>query len=292
MNEYVLMTDMTCDLGAEWLDKYGIRTIPMTFSLGEKDYVHYPDQRELTLKEFYERLQAGESVKTTQINPEVYMNHFTEALGQGKDVLYLCFTSGMSGTLNTAKMAASQVLEDYPERRIVVVDSLCASIGLGLLVLLAGRRYAEGCSLEELHAYTEEWKVRCCHWFTVEDLFHLKKGGRLSSVEAIFGTALKIKPILSVDPEGKLVVVAKERGTKKAYSYLAARLENDGAESVEGTVIIGHANAPENAEFLANIVRERGLAGEVIISEIGPIIGAHVGAGMCALAFVGENYKF
>ncbi len=292
MMDYVLMTDMTCDLNAEELSKYQIAYIPMNFLLNGKEYTHYADQRELSLSDFYMTLKTGVEVKTTQINPVVYQEIFEEHLKAGRDIIYICFTSGMSGTYNTASMIADQLAEEYPERKITVIDSLGASIGLGLLVLLAGKQYVAGLNYDGMIAYIEEMKTRCCHWFTVDDLHQLRRGGRLSSLEAVVGTALKIKPILSVDAEGKLVVVAKERGTKKALGYLLDRLEADGVENEEGVAVVAHANAPELAEYLAGEVRKSPKIHEVVITEIGPIIGSHVGSGMCAMTFVGDNYKF
>lgn len=290
--DYVLITDMTCDLNSELLEKYQITCIPMKFMLDGQEYTHYPDQREMSLSEFYKRLGDGASISTTQINPITYQEYLETPLKEGKDVVYICFTSGLSGTYNGANLIAAQLREEYPERRITVIDSLCASIGQGLLVILAGKKYVQGCAYEEMVEYLETTKTRCCHWFTVEDLHHLKRGGRLSSVEAVLGTALKIKPVLSVDREGKLLVVAKERGTKKAMNYLVNRLETDGFETEQGVVVIGHAGAPAYAEALSALVKDNPKVREVVITEIGPIIGAHVGAGMCALVFEGENYRF
>ena len=183
-------------------------------------------------------------------------------------------------------------MEEYPERRVVCVDSLCASIGEGLLVYLAGRLKAEGKSFEEVTDWVQENHTKICHWFTVDDLIHLKRGGRLNSLEAVVGTALKIKPVLSVDREGKLTVVAKVRGAKKGMEYLKERLINDGLNTKDQTVLIGHADAPETAQQLKDQLLSEGLVKEAIITNVGPIIGTHVGSGMFALTFLGENYKF
>ncbi|MDO4316717.1 MAG: DegV family protein [Lachnospiraceae bacterium] len=292
MAPYTLMTDMTCDLSAQILDELHVRAIPMAFQLGENEYHHYPDEREIRLEEFYTRLKAGEDAVTSQINPATYIEYFEAELKEGRDILYLCFSSGLSGTINTAVLIGKQMEEEYPGRRVVIIDTLCASVGEGLLVYLTGKQYREGRSLDELAAYVETMKTQVCHWFTVEDLHHLRRGGRLSSVEAIVGSALKIKPILSVDAKGKLVVVAKERGTKKALGYLLNRFAAEGEAPAEATVIVGHTNAPESAEYVAEALRSQYPGIDIRIEKIGPIIGAHVGAGMCALVYVGKNYNF
>lgn len=292
MNDYCLVSDVTLDLPQHVIEEIDVRVIPMDFHLGDTAYTHYPDERELSCEEFYKRLKAGEDSVTSQINPVTYENFFEPILASGKDILYIAFSSGLSGTYNTGRMMAEQILEKYPDRKLVVIDSLCASIGEGLLVYLAAMQKIAGKSFDELVAYVEEYKTKCCHWFLVEDLLHLKRGGRLSSLEAMVGTALKICPILSVDQNGKLLVAAKIRGVKKAIEYLVKRLEEDGIHTKEQTVIIGHAGCREYAEMVATLLKERELVKDYVIANIGPVIGTHTGAGMCALTFVGENYKF
>ncbi len=289
MGSYSLLTDMTCDLDAATLELLHVKAIPMAFQLGGSEYNHYPDEREITLEDFYTRLKAGEDAKTSQIAPGVYQEYFEAELKEGKDILYLCFTSGLSGTINTAYLIANQLMDEYPERKIRIVDTLCASVGEGLLVYLVSEKYLAGAQMEELAAWAEDIKKRIRHWFTVEDLYHLKRGGRVSAMEALVGSALKIKPILSVDKEGKLIVVAKERGTKKALAYLMEQLLLNGDNPNESLAVIGHANAPELADAVADMVKSNFPGMKIVISKIGPIIGSHVGAGMCALVFVGKE---
>jgi DegV family protein with EDD domain len=292
MRDFCIVSDVTLDLTQEVIDEIDVRVIPMDFHLGDTPYTHYPDERELSCEEFYKRLKVGENSVTSQINPVTYENFFEPILSSGTDILYIAFSSGLSGTYNTGRLIAGQLQEKYPERRIVVIDSLCASVGEGLLVYLAAMQKKAGKTMEEIVEYVEEYKIKCCHWFLVEDLHHLKRGGRLSSLEAVVGTALRICPILSVDCEGKLLVAAKVRGNKKAIDYLVNRLVEDGIDTVNQTVMIGHAGCREYAEGIASQLMERSLVKEVIISNIGPVIGTHTGAGMCALVFIGENYKF
>lgn len=292
MSDFCIVSDVTLDLTQEVIDEIGVRIIPMDFHLGDTPYTHYPDERELSCEEFYRRLKGGENSVTSQINPVTYENFFEPILANGTDIIYIAFSSGLSGTYNTGRMMASQILEKYPERRIVVIDSLCASIGEGLLVYLAAMQKKAGKSMDEVVDFVEEYKTKCCHWFLVEDLHHLKRGGRLSSLEAVVGTALRICPILSVDQEGKLLVAAKVRGNKKAIDYLINRLIEDGIDTTNQTVIIGHAGCRDYAEAIAKQLTEKNLVKDYIITNIGPVIGSHTGAGMCALVFVGENYKF
>ncbi|MDD5901343.1 MAG: DegV family protein [Lachnospiraceae bacterium] len=291
-NSYVILSGATFDLPQSVIEEYGLEVIPMNVRLGEQDYLYHPDEKELSCKEFYSRLRAGEESVTSQITPVVFKEVFSRFLKEGKDILYIAFSSGLSGTYNSARLMADELMEKYPERRIVCIDSLCASVGEGLLVYLAGKLRMEGKSFDEVVEWVTENRARICHWFTVDDLIHLKRGGRLSGFEAAVGTALKIKPVLSVDPEGKLTVVAKVRGVKKGMDYLRERLLNDGINTREQTVIVGHADSPEVAEQLKEQLLSENLVKEVIISNVGPIIGTHVGSGMFALVFLGENYKF
>lgn len=293
MNEsYAIVSGATGDMPQSIIEELGLHVIPMTVRVGEQDYLYHPDEKELSCKEFYTKLSAGEDAVTSQITPIVFREVFEKYCKEGKDVLYIAFSSGLSGTVNSARLVAQELLEEYPERRIECIDSLCASIGEGFLVYLAGKLRKEGKSFEEVTEFVTENCTKVCHWFSVDDLIHLKRGGRLNSLEAVVGTALKIKPVLSIDREGKLTVVSKVRGTKKGMDYLRDRLVSDGIDTANQTVMIGHADAPEIAEQLKEQLLSEGLVKDVIISNVGPIIGTHVGSGMFALVFLGENYKF
>lgn len=293
MNEsYAIVSGATGDMPQSIIEELGLHVIPMTVRVGEQDYLYHPDEKELSCKEFYTKLSAGEDAVTSQITPIVFREVFEKYCKEGKDVLYIAFSSGLSGTVNSARLVAQELLEEYPERRIECIDSLCASIGEGFLVYLAGKLRKEGKSFEEVTEFVTKNCTKVCHWFSVDDLIHLKRGGRLNSLEAVVGTALKIKPVLSIDREGKLTVVSKVRGTKKGMDYLRDRLVSDGIDTANQTVMIGHADAPEIAEQLKEQLLTEGLVRDVIISNVGPIIGTHVGSGMFALTFLGENYKF
>lgn len=291
-DNYVIVSGATGDMPQSIIEEYGIHVIPMTVRVGEQDYLYHPDEKELTCKDFYAKLSSGAESVTTQITPIVFKDVFEKYCKEGKDVLYIAFSSGLSGTVNSARLVAQELSEEYPERKVVCIDSLCASIGEGYLVYLAGKLRKEGKSFDEVVEFVAENCTKVCHWFTVDDLIHLKRGGRLNSLEAVVGTALKIKPVLSVDREGKLTVVSKVRGTKKGMDYLKERLVSDGIDAVNQTVMIGHADAQDIAEQLKEQLLSEGLVKDVIISNVGPIIGTHVGSGMFALTFLGENYKF
>ena len=289
MGEYVLFSDSTLDLTAEVCEKYDIRVIPMSVTVDGKSYKYNLDEKEISCKEFYTKLKAGASCSTSQINYKDFKDSFEPVLKEGKDILYICFTSGMSSTFGTCNIVINDLKEKYPDRRIIAIDSLSASIGEGVLVFNAAVKKSNGTDLDTLAKWVEENRTRACHWFVVEDLEQLKKGGRISAAAATFGKALGIRPLISVDMQGKLTAVAKIRGQQKVYSEIVSRLVSDGVDAREQTVIIGHANCPERAEELCSIIKEKKLVNKVIISNIGPVIGSHVGSGMLALAFMGTR---
>ena len=286
MSDYVLLSDATSDLPASVIEELGIQIVPMEFIMDDKTYHFEPTEKEITCAQFYQFLREGKLSSTTQINPSIYEEIFGDILARGKDIFYLAFTSGLSGTYQSAQIAKEMLLEEYPERKIVVVDSLCASIGEGILLYHTAKQKNSGLSIEELEVWVNEHRQEVANWFTVEDLFHLNRGGRLSAVEAVVGSALKIKPVISVDEKGKLVVMAKVRGMRKGLEYLISRLEEEAKDLPKQTVIIGHGDSIEVAKQLETMLREKDLVEDVIINHIGPIIGTHVGPGMIALVFM------
>ena len=284
---YILMTDSNCDLPDSLAKELNLTVIPMEFIMEDKCYKHYLDAREMSLNDFYTKLKSGVMSKTTQINYTSYTEYFEEYLKQGKDILFVCFTSGMSGSYNTSLMAIEDLKKKYPERKIIAVDSRCASVGLGYLMYYVGKKYNEGMEIEELAAYAEEMKHKIGHWFVVDDLEQLKRGGRISAVTATFGKALQIKPLISVDEEGKLVTVGKIRGASKVYDALIAKMERDGEDYKNQTVFIGHADSIDKAQELQKRVAP--MVKDTVICDIGPVIGTHVGSGMVALLFIGKR---
>lgn len=285
--DYVFMTDASCDLTQELVNEIGVEVLPMEFHMEGKSYLHYPDCRMMNLSEFYDKLKQGIDSKTTQINYDCFYKSFESYLKAGKDVIYTGISTGLSGTYNTCLMAVKDLEQVYPDRKIIAVDSLCDSAGLGLLVYLAGRKYKEGISIDDLKAYLEETRLKVCHWFIVEDLDQLKRGGRISAVSATFGKALQIKPLISVDDEGHLINVAKIRGKSNIVPCLVKHFERDADDLKNGVVMIAHADNPEGAQELKKQIK--GKCKEVVMTDIGPVIGTHVGSGMLAILFLGTR---
>lgn len=285
--KYVFITDASCDLSERLVKEIGVRVIPMEFEIEGNYYLHYPDCRMMKLDEFYGYIRDGVVPKTTQINIDGFKRYFEAYLKAGKDILYTGIPTGLSGTFNTCKIAAEELKEKYPKRKIVLIDSCCDSAGLGYLVYLAGKKYAGGADLEELANYINVIKRKIGHWFVVDDLEMLKKGGRISSMAATFGKALQIKPLISVDETGKLVNVGKIRGARNVIPALVEKFKRDGRDMKKETVFVAHADNPEGAKELKKAVKS--LCKNVEICEIGPVIGSHVGTGMLALVFFGER---
>ncbi len=286
--EYILTTDSTCDLPADFAKKCNLEVMPLAFLMQDKVYNHYLDCREMSLKTFYSNLKNGIMSQTTQISYNSYLEFFEPFLKEGKDILYICFTSGLSGTFNTSRIAKRDLLEKYPDRSITILDSKCASVGQGLLMYYVANKFKnDKPDLEELAEYTEDLKMHVCHWFIVEDIEHLKRGGRISSFTATFAKALQIRPIISLDNDGKLINVGKVRGANNVYDALIKKMQRDGFDYKNQTVIVGHADNIEGAKELRKRVKP--LVKDALIFDIGPIIGTHVGCGMLALAFTGER---
>lgn len=289
MSDYVIVSDATLDLPASVINEYDIRIIPMGVNVDNEEYNHYPDERELSIEDFYQKLKNGAVSHTTQITPSIFMDYFEDILKKGMDILYIAFSSGLSGTFNTSQIVIRDLMEDYPDRKIYSIDSLCASIGEGLLVLNAAMQKRQGMNIDELKTWVEANKRRSCHWFTVKDLFFLKRGGRISSIEAMVGTALKIRPVLSTDPAGKLTVVTKIRGTRAELDFMLTKLEEEGTQLSSQTIIIGHGDDLAQAKELEDLIRSKLVVKDIIISKIGPVIGTHTGPGMLALVFMGAD---
>jgi len=283
--QYVLVTDSACDLAPALLEQWDIRLIRMPF-LFTDDGVARQDL-ELPLKDFYRQMREGRVAKTSAINEDAYYQMFTQILEEGKDILYLAFSSGLSVTCENSKKVAADLSSRYPERTIRSVDSLAASAGEGLFVYLAKMNREQGMTLEENAASLEKEIHHVCHWFTVEDLKYLKRGGRISTATALLGTALNVKPVLHVDDEGHLIKMSQTHGRKKSIRTMAAHL---GETIREGSpVFISNADCMEDAEFLKKILKEEYGVETTLISEIGSVIGAHSGPGTLALFFMGTH---
>lgn len=289
MAAYQIFTDATADLNAVMLSGLPhVEIIPMEVEIGGRTYTYGPHGN-ISVDAFYQLQKAGNFATTTQINPSTYLEYFEPCLRQGTDILYLCFTSGMSSTIQSAKLCMDELKEKYPDRTILCIDTLCASVGEGFLVREAARKQAEGLSLDQLAAWITEHRLQVCHWFTVDVFDHLRHGGRVSSAAATVGTVLQIKPLLHVDDSGKLAVVEKPRGRKRAISTQIARMEQGWTPDLGKSVVIGHGDCPDGAQQLKEAIVSHFPDAEVITSHIGPIIGAHTGPGMLAVIYWGNN---
>lgn len=286
MKDYVIITDSTCDLTADYLNKLNIKVIPLKFIYEENSYY---DGTGMSYSEFYNLLREKKNVTTSQINAETFIKEFEPYLKQQKDILYIAFSSALSGTFSCAEIAKKELIEKYPERKIIVVDSLSASMGEGLLIYYASQKRKEGLSINELSEWIEKNKLNICHWFTVDDLFHLKRGGRVSSASALFGTMLGIKPILHVDNAGKLIPVEKVRGRKTALISLVEHMKNSAKVTPDDVVFISHGDALADANFVKDLVLKSFDIKEVKVNFIGSVVGAHAGPGTVALFFMGKN---
>ncbi len=289
MAEYQIITDSTTDLSSEMINELGIHVIPLCYIMGGKTLHNIPGGGEMDEHTFYEKLRGGETSTTAQINTEEFLQQFTPVLEEGKDILYLAFSSGLSGTCQSAMIAKQELQEKYSDRRIEVFDTLCASMGEGLLVYHAAMLQKAGKDIDEVLAWLKENVLRLCHWFTVDDLNHLKRGGRVSAATALVGTMLGIKPVLHVDDEGHLIAVSKVRGRKQSLDALVKKMEETAIEPKEQTIFISHGDCLEDAQYVAEQVREKMGTVDIKINFIGPVIGAHSGPGTVALFFLGSR---
>ncbi len=289
MSEYIIVTDSCADLPAGMVEQLGVTVLPLMFHLDGKDYRNFPDNREMDPKQFYDLLRQGKMATTSAVNVGMYTEALEPILAEGKDVLVMAFSSGLSTTYNSAVIAAEELEEKYPGRKVRVVDTLCASLGQGMFVWLAAQKKAEGWELEQLYRWAEDNKQSMCHQFTVNDLFHLKRGGRVSAATAVVGTMLAIKPVLHVDDEGHLINIAKARGRAASIKALVDKMEQTVIRPDGQTVFISHGDCLEDAQKLAEMVRSKWAVADVVINHVGPVIGAHSGPGTLALFYVGSE---
>ena len=282
---FKIVTDSACDLPAEMIEALDLGIAALSVELDGRAYA----EGEMTPKELYDHLRSGKLPKTSAVNPELWADAMRPALENGQDVLVLVFSSALSATCQNAFIAAEELRGEFPDRKLIVIDSLCAAIGLGLLVHTAARLRDAGKSIEETAAWIEEHKLNVCHWVTVEDLMHLKRGGRVSAATAVVGTMLNIKPIIRVDDNGRLESLAKCRGRKAALNYLLDRMAESFDPEIDDTVFIGHGDCMEDAKYLEQKVRERFGVQNVHINYIGAVVGAHTGPGVAVLFFYGKK---
>lgn len=288
MNEFIICTDNTADLPEEYRKKHGILTVNLSYIL---DGITYGKGEELSPKDFYASVRNGLMPTTSQVNPEEGREFFREILRSGRDILYIAFSSGLSGTYNSMCLAAEEVKEEGMKGKVIVIDSLSASLGEGLLIHYAVKMKEEGRTLEETAEWIEAHKLNLVHIFTVDDLFHLHRGGRVSRATAILGSMVNIKPILHVDNEGHLINIDKVRGRKKSLQKLVEYMDQHIGEywGKQDAIFISHGDCEEDAEYVAGLVRERFGVETIMINFVGPTIGAHSGPGTVALFFLGNE---
>lgn len=285
MNEYIIFTDSACDLSPEMLRQWNVDSCSLSFVFDGEDTVY--GNNDMSTADFYAQMRSGKTAKTSAVNPEAFAEAFETHLQQGRDILYLGFSGALSTTCTSAAIAASELMETYPNRKILTVDTLGASAGVALLVYLTLQQQAKGATIEEAARFAEDHKMQICQWFTTDTLTYLKRGGRVSATTAVFGNMLDIRPILHVDAEGGLSNVKKVRGRKASIQALCDRVVQTATEG--SPIFISHADCESDAEALAQLIfRKTGLETQ-IITDVGPVIGAHAGPGTLALFFVGSE---
>jgi len=286
---FVITTDTTCDMPQQFLKENQIAPLKLSYTIDDVTYGGADGEEELSAEAFYKRLRDGAMPKTAQANPEQAANYFEKYLEQGISVLHIAFSSGLSGSYQSTVIAAEELNEKYENAKVITVDSKCASMGEGLFLYYAMQLKKEGKSIEEIAAWLEAHKLNICHNFTVDDLFHLHRGGRVSKTAAVFGSMLGVKPVLHVNDEGKLIPIQKVRGRKQSLLALVDNMEKCMGKMKNDIVFISHGDCIADAEFIADEVKKRFGIEKIMINMIGPVIGTHSGAGTVALFFMGEH---
>ncbi len=286
---YVIITDSTCDLPNDFVLANDIKVIPMHFQVEGREYINYLDEREMGSHDFYDKMRAGAVSKTSQLTIPDIKEAYKKELDRGLDILGIVFSSALSGTFNTVRLTVEELKEEYPERSIMIIDSKCASLGEGLFVYYANKFKSEGASLLECHQKLEDLKLHLAHWFTVDDIDTLRRGGRLSNAQAFVAKLAKIKPVLHVSDEGKLVAVYKKIGRRQALLQLVTEMKKTIDTSFKQTIMIAHGDDLEDALYVGNKVNELVDCEKIIYNNIGPVIGSHSGPGTIALFFIASK---
>ena len=284
--DFQIITDSCCDFPTPMYGQLGLTFVPLTVEFRGNTF---DDKNDDTLKDMYQGLRAGEVAKTSAVNPSRWSQAMEKALAARKDVLVLAFSSGLSTTYQSAVIATEELKDAYPDRKIQVIDTLCASMGQGLLVWYACKKRDEGLSLDEVAQWVLDNRLHLCHWFTVDDLMYLKRGGRISAATALVGTMLQIKPLLHVDDEGHLINMTKTRGRKAAIDAMVKKAQELGAGYDNSTMFISHGDCLSDAEYLSRQLKEKCGVKDVVISYVGAVIGSHSGPGTLALFFLGSH---
>ncbi len=287
MRDYVIFADSACDISCDLLNEWGVRycSLSLVFSDDPKEY----QDHEIPASDFYNRMRNGAQAKTSAANMGKFCDAFETIVKDGFDILYLAFSSGLSATCNFAREAADEIMSQYEGSKITVVDSLCASAGYGLLVKLLVDKKNAGMSMDELVDYAQSTKLNVCHWFTVDDLKYLKAGGRISATTALLGGMLNIKPVMKMDNNGKLISVSKVRGRRAALKAIADIYADTAIDKKDGVVFISHGDCIDDANALADMIKENSGAAVQLITNVGPVIGSHSGPGTLALFFLADE---
>ena len=286
MRDFVITVNSTVDLPREWLEERNVPVGPLKYTI---DGETYTDMYGLSAKEFFDKLREGHMSVTSQVNPGEAADMLEPFLKEGKDVLHLGFSSGLSGTLNSMKIAGEELSEKYPEAKIIVIDTLCACLGEGLLLYKALKLKEQGKTIDEVAQWVEENKLHICHDVTVDDLNHLHRGGRVSKTTAVLGTLVQIKPIIHMDNNGKLQVIGKERGRKKSLNKIVDMAAEQSKGWDNDIIMITHGDCIEDAEYVTKLVREKMGIDNILINNIGTVIGSHTGPGVVAVFCMGNK---
>lgn len=287
MRDYVILTDSCCDFSARMAEELELTVLPLSFTMEGREYFNYPDNRDIAPAEFYSKIRSGALGTTSAINVAAFQTAMEPLVEAGRDILCISFSSNLSTTYQSACIAAQEVQAAHPGCKILVADSRAASLGQGLLVYLAVQEKRKGRSLEELHSYVEEMRDHICHWFTVDDLNHLKRGGRVSAAAALVGTMLQMKPVLRVDEEGRLIPMQKVRGRKASIASLLEKMDELAEDA--SAVFISHGDCEADARSLEKMIREKYPVKTFVLNYVGPVIGNHSGPGTLALFFQGKH---
>ena len=291
MRDYIIMTDSCCDLNQQEVEELDLTVLPLSFTIEGRTLLNTPDCADMAPEEFFQKIAAGADCTTAAVNVGQFTDAMKAALSEEKDILCICFSSALSTTYQSACIAANDLRAEHPEAKIIVIDSLSASRGQGMLLYRAVReRREKGLAIEALADYVRSIIQSQCHWFIVDDLNHLKRGGRVSAAAALAGTVLGIKPVMHTDSEGRLIPVSKARGTKAALRALVDKVAEIGVEPDKNQpMLICHANCPDSVAYVKELLKERFGVTDVRADFIGPVIGAHTGCGTLGLFFVGTE---
>ena len=288
MNRFVLFTDLACDIDPEYLKQWDVQYCSLTFHFEDEPELEYKND-EYSIEKFYAEVRSGRVARTAAVDKETLRSCFTRILDAGSDLLYLAFSSGLSSTYSNAMTVAEEIRPLYPERKLLISDTRSASAGMGLLVYLTAQKRDSGASLEETFEFAETMRFKLCHWFTVDDLKYMRRGGRVSAAAAFFGGVLSIKPVMHMDDPGHLIPVQKVSGRRNSIVRMADKYGELAVDKEHGTVFISHGDCIKDAEMLAGMLHDRYGVEVKIITMVGMVIGAHSGPGTLALFFVGSE---